>query len=99
MRVKERFWEFSRIENRYGHTFPEGSDVRKICINFHSKGGFFRNFPLLHAPFCGQVLAEYVGICWNQLQLGFLDQFESKMDSNTIYYFEFQTWHLDLQKA
>ena len=28
-----------------------------------------------------------------------LDQFDSQMDSNTIYYFEFQTWNLALQPA
>ena len=28
-----------------------------------------------------------------------LDQVESQMDSNDIYYFEFQTWNLDLQPA
>ena len=28
-----------------------------------------------------------------------LDQVESQMDSNAIYYFESQTWNLDLQPA
>ena len=34
--------------------------------------------------------------CWNLIPDS-LDQVESQMDSNAIYYFEFQTWNLDLQ--
>ena len=37
-------------------------------------------------------------ICWN-LITDSLDQVESQIDSNTIYYFEFQTWNLALQPA
>ena len=36
------------------------------------------------------------GVYWNLIPDS-LDQVESQMDSNTIYYFEFQTWNLDLQ--
>ena len=36
--------------------------------------------------------------CWNLIP-DFLDQVESQMDSNTIFYFEFQTWNLALQPA
>ena len=35
-------------------------------------------------------------ICWNLIPDS-LDQVESQMDSNAIYYFEFQTWNLALQ--
>ena len=38
------------------------------------------------------------GICWNMIPDS-LDQVESQMDSNAIYYFEFQTWNLALQPA
>ena len=34
--------------------------------------------------------------CWNLISDS-LDQVESQMDSNAIYYFEFQTWNLALQ--
>ena len=37
-------------------------------------------------------------ICWNLIPDS-LDQVESQIDSNTIYYFEFQTWNLALQPA
>ena len=36
--------------------------------------------------------------CWNLIPDS-LDQVESQIDSNTIYYFEFQTWNLALQPA
>ena len=38
------------------------------------------------------------GLDWNLIPDS-LDQVESQMDSNTIYYFEFQTWNLALQPA
>ena len=38
------------------------------------------------------------GVCWNLIPDS-LDQVESQIDSNTIYYFEFQTWNLALQPA
>ena len=34
-----------------------------------------------------------------QIQNGDTEQVESQIDSNTIYYFEFQTWNLALQPA
>ena len=37
-------------------------------------------------------------LCWNLIPDS-LDQVESQIDSNTIYYFEFQTWNLTLQPA
>ena len=36
--------------------------------------------------------------CWNLIP-DFLDQVESQMDSNAIYYFKSQTWNLVLQTA
>ena len=35
-------------------------------------------------------------VCWNLIPDS-LDQVKSQMESNAIYYFEFQTWDLDLQ--
>ena len=46
----------------------------------------------------GCPLTSKRGVCWN-LILESLDQVESQMDSNAIYYYEFQTWNLDLQPA
>ena len=43
-------------------------------------------------------LADLGGPCWNLIPDS-LDQVESQIDSNTIYYFEFQTWNLALQPA
>ena len=37
-------------------------------------------------------------LCWNLIPDS-LDQVESQIYSNTIYYFEFQTWNLALQPA
>ena len=37
-------------------------------------------------------------VCWNLIPDS-LDQVESQMDSNAIYYFEVQTWNLALQPA
>ena len=37
-------------------------------------------------------------VCWNLIPDS-LDQVESQMDSNAIYYFELQTWNLALQPA
>ena len=42
------------------------------------------------------MMLEYVGI---NSSSDFLDQVESQMDSNDIYYFEFQIWNLALQPA
>ena len=41
-------------------------------------------------------MLEYVGI---NSRYDPLDQAESQMESNNIYYFEFQTWNLALQPA
>ena len=48
---------------------------------------------------CGDCpLTSKRGVCWNLIPDS-LDQVESQMDSNAIYYFEFQTWNLALQPA
>ena len=48
---------------------------------------------------CGDCpLTSKRGVCWNLIPDS-LDQVESQIDSNTIYYFELQTWNLALQPA
>ena len=48
---------------------------------------------------CGDCpLTSKRGVCWNLIPDS-LDQVESQIDSNSIYYFEFQTWNLALQPA
>ena len=51
---------------------------------------------LLEYAWCNSILLEYIGI---NSSYESLDQVELQMDSNNIYYFEFQTWNLDLQPA
>ena len=48
---------------------------------------------------CGDCpLTSKRGVCWNPIPYS-LDQVESQIDSNAIYYFEFQNWNLALQPA
>ena len=48
---------------------------------------------------CGDCpLTSKRGVFWNLIPDS-LDQVKSQIDSNTIYYFEFQTWNLALQPA
>ena len=77
---------------------------KQICLRF-SCG---RYIPLIYQanailclevgykrPHC-KVRSTVWELCWNLIPDS-LDQVESQMDSNAIYYFEFQTWNLDLQ--
>ena len=44
------------------------------------------------------LVSDFVFPCWNLIP-DYLDQVDSLMNSNAIYYFEFQTWNLALQPA
>ena len=73
---------------------PQRSD---LLPNRLGRGGELVPVPQ-PAPVTTLQIWNALRMCWNLIPDS-LDQVESQIDSNTIYYFEFQTWNLALQPA